>query len=308
MTYLVSSKLECEIIHIIDADKQVAYADTTSTEEYDVAFKFDSNQLDCELELNEKYDSENNFKLSVWNIPYSTIIVIDDIIRLTVYWQNDELNKYYTECVITSISHSFEGSGVKTIIEGTFLFDNILSTYGLSNIPTNISDVTQITTPIFNKFGLIFSTNILNTAINTNLINIKKSVSMLLDDFCKIYNAENNTDTCRWFIYGNSIVVEDTSIIDNVVEYQTPIINYIDIIKYKLVEETLIKKTIEIEISGLPSLKKESFITINYVNVPEYISTTVDSESYIVTEVSHKISTTKGFYSTIYCYLSKPTE
>ena len=122
MTSLISSYLDCEIIHILGENKEVTYLDKTSVNEYDMALKFNSNQLDCELELNESFTAENKFKLIVWNIPSATLIVTNDIVRLSFNWEHNNADKYYTECTITIIVPSIESDGTKTTIEGTFVY------------------------------------------------------------------------------------------------------------------------------------------------------------------------------------------
>lgn len=305
MTNLISSQITCEIIHILGENKTVVYLDETSINEYDISFKFNSNQLDCELELNESFKSENKFKLTVWNIPSATLIVNNDIIRLYFNWEHNPVDRYYTECTITNIVTSIESNDTKTIIEGTFLLDNILYKYNMEAIPTNVKNLISVTSPFCKKFGLTFTTNIIDKELEYNIISTNKSISTMLNDFCTTYNTRNNTDTCRWFLYGDSLIVEDEDKSHDVILYKTPIIKYIDILKYKLTEETETKKSIEIEISGLPSLTKESFITIDYTDTPSYIIRPDKNETFIVTEVKHKIGTLKGFYSTVYCYLIK---
>lgn len=308
MTILISAKLECEIVHILDENKQVAYADSSSINEYDMAFKFNSDQLDCELEINETFDAENKFKLTVWNIPFSTIIVENDIIKLNIYWLNSPNDKYYAECVIVNIINEFETSGVKTTLEGTFLLNNILYKFGMDKIPVNVNHVESVTAPVCVKFSLIFLTNISDDNLKYNIISTNKSISTMLDDFCTAYNIKNNTDTCRWFLFGNNLIIEDTSILNVDILYLSPIIIFTDILKFKLVEETETQKSIEIEISGLPALTKESFIIIDYTDSPLYLSTPISKESFCVTEVKHLFSTLKGFYTTVYCYLTKVVE
>lgn len=305
MTSLISSYLDCEIIHILGENKEVTYLDKTSVNEYDMALKFNSNQLDCELELNESFTAENKFKLIVWNIPSATLIVTNDIVRLSFNWEHNNADKYYTECTITNIVTSIESDGTKTTIEGTFLLNSIIYKYGMNAIPTNVLNLTNVSTPVCEKFGLTFITNISEDEQKYNIISTDKPISTMLNDFCVAYNTRNSVDTCRWFLYGDSLVVEDEDEIYNEVLYKTSIVKYVDIIKYKLVEETDIKKSIEIEISGIPSLVKESFITIDYTDTPSYIIQPDINETFIVTEVKHKIGTSKGFYSTVYGYFVK---
>lgn len=308
MTTLISAKLECEIVHILNENKQIVYADLSSVNEYDMAFKFNSDQLDCELEVNETFEAENKFKLTIWNIPFPTVIVENDIVKLNFYWLESPNDKYYTECVIVKITNSFESTGVKTVLEGTFLLNNILYKFGMDTIPAHITDVQHVTSPVCAKFGLTFVTNLLPEDLIYNIIGTNKSISMMLDDFCTAYNEKNNTDTCRWFLFGDNLVIEDTFIQNIDILYKSPIITYTDILKFKLVEETETKKSIEIEISGLPSLVKESFITIDYTGTPTYLSVPTFNETFSVTEVKHSFGTLKGFYSTIYCYLIKIPE
>ena len=308
MAKLISSYLDCEIIHILGENKEVTYLDKTSVNEYDIAFKFNSNQLDCELELNESFDAENKFKLIVWNIPFATLIVINDVVKLTFNWEHNIADKYYTECIITNIVTSIESNGIKTIIEGTVLLNSLLYKYSIESIPTNILNLTSVITPVCEKFGLTFTTNIPEEEYIYNIISTDKPISTMLDDFCVAYNTRNMVDTCRWFLYGNSLVVEDESEVYDDVLYKTPIVKYSDIIKYKIIEETDIKKSIEIEISGIPSLSKESFITIDYTDAPLYLSQPNTDEIFVVTEVKHKIGTLKGFYSIVYCYTLKDIE
>ncbi|NOR85157.1 hypothetical protein GQ473_03490 [archaeon] len=353
MMTLSSYTLECEIIHTFDISHIIEYVgdsavavyypdgknkyfpiydsnvSTYSGANYAASILFDNSQIHCEFEINEVFNADNTFKLSVWNLVDVDLVTINDILRVAFYWHEEHFfpTKYYADMIIENIIKTTDQNGVKLVLTGTTIIDHLFKSTGIVHSAGQVNFKT-LSDIVKQRFGLNTIFNI--TGSNAYILTRGKSITDLLNELCEVYIEDNNIN-CSWYIFGNNIVLQDDEHNNEETEFLTPIIDYNDIIKLEVIAEELetddieytddeeymeniqytsSKKSLKLDITGLPMLRKESFITIKYSNVSptKNFNLPVMNESFIVTEIKHTMGSDTGYYSTVYCYNIKSTE